>query len=394
MKYISRAIEKKLDDYLKTFPVTAITGPRQSGKSTLIRYHLGERYRYVTFDDPLLTDFFYSDPKGFLNQYNNHVVFDEVQKVPELFQYLKMEIDNDRQNYGKYVLTGSSQFNMIKHITESLAGRIGLLSLLPFQYSEIPEEQKEKQLVYGSYPELVTRDYFNSAEWFGSYISTYIERDVRSLFNIGNIISFRRLIQLLAARCSQELNMEQLAREIGVDAKTIHSWISVLQASYIIFLLPSYHRNLGKRIVKRSKIYFYDTGLVCYLTGTDSEEILNKGPLGGAVFENYVIAEMKKSILHYSLTDKLFYFRSNAGLEADLIIDSPRKQLLIYLEIKSTATPKFKMTDNLGKIMELETLPADKKGYLVHKGKDEGKFSESLEYINYRTLFDKYPGKE
>jgi predicted AAA+ superfamily ATPase len=219
---------------------------------------------------------------------------------------------------------------------------MGLLSLLPLQYREIPEEQKDKQIVYGSYPELVTRDYLNNAEWFGSYISTYVERDVRSFFNIGNLITFRKLVQLLAARCSQELNMVQLSREIGVDAKTIQSWISVLEASYVIFLLPSYHKNLGKRIVKRPKIYFYDTDLVCYLTGIGSENILNKGLLGGAVFENYIIAEIKKTILHCSLTDKLFYFRSNAGLEADLIIDAPRKQSITFIEIKNNSTPRYK----------------------------------------------------
>ncbi len=392
MEYVHRTLEKKLDEYLKVFPVTAITGPRQSGKSTLIQHHLEDKYKYVTFDDPLLTDFFYSDPKGFMSQYNNHIVFDEVQKVPELFPYIKMEVDKDRQNYGKYVLTGSSQFSLIRQITESLAGRIGLVSLLPFHYNEIPDPQKKSQLVYGSYPELVTRNYLNHAEWYGSYINTYIERDVRNLFNIGNLRDFRKLIQLLSARCSQELNMSLFSREIGVDIKTIQSWISALEASYIIFLLPPYHRNLGKRIVKRPKLFFYDTGLICYLTGTENENVLQKGPLRGPVFENYITAEIKKTILHNNQTDQLFYFRSNTGLESDLIIENTQKQILSYIEIKNNSTPKYKMTDNLRKIMELDSEPVDKKGYLIHRGEDEGNFSEQIEYINYRTFFDRFIG--
>ncbi len=389
MNYIHRTIEKTLTDYLSIFPVTAITGPRQSGKTTLIRQSLKDKYRYVTFDDPMIVDFFYSDPKAFMQQYGNRIVFDEVQKVPEIFSYIKMEVDRDRQNYGKFVLTGSSQFSLLKQITESLAGRIGLLSLLPFQYDELPDLQKNDQLVYGSYPELVIRKYRNSSEWFGSYINTYIEKDVHSLYNIGNLRDFQQLIKLLAARCSEELNMSSLAREIGVSAKTIQNWISVLEASYILFLLPPYHRNLGKRIVKRPKLYFYDTGLVCYLTGIENDKILNKGPLGGSVFENYIVAETKKTLSHRGLTDQLFYFRNNAGLETDLIIESPNKQSLNYLEIKNNSTPKYKMIKNLGIIMKLETSPAIKKGYLVHKGKDEGNFTEDIEYINFRTYFNR-----
>ena len=389
MEYIHRTIEKILNDYLKIFPVTTITGPRQSGKTTLIQEILKDSYRYITFDDPITADFFYSDPKGFMEQHANRIVFDEVQKVPEIFSYIKMEVDRDRQNYGKYILTGSSQFSLLKKITESLAGRTGLLSLLPFQYVELPDLQKKHQIIYGSYPELVIRKYKNSSEWFGSYINTYIEKDVRALHNIGNLRDFQHLIKLLAARCSQELNMSSLSRELGVSVKTIQNWISILEASYIIFLLPAYHRNLGKRIVKRPKLYFYDTGLICYLTGIENENILNKGPLGGSVFENYIAAETKKSLLHRGRADQLYFFRNNAGLEVDLIIESSDRQSLIYLEIKNNSTPKYKMTENLRIIMSLETGPSTRKGYLIYKGSDEGKFSESIEYINYRTYFDK-----
>ncbi|MCK5154090.1 MAG: ATP-binding protein [Spirochaetales bacterium] len=389
MEYINRIIEKKLYDYLNIFPVIAITGPRQSGKSTLIQQCLEDKYRYITFDDPMTVDFFYSDPKGFMQQHADRIIFDEVQKVPEIFSYIKIEVDKDRQNYGKYILTGSSQFSLLKKISESLAGRIGLLSLLPFQYRELPDLQKKDQIIYGSYPELVVRKYKNTSEWFGSYINTYIEKDVRTLYNIGNLRDFQQLIRLLAARCSQELNMSSLSREIGVSVKTIQNWVSVLEASYIIFLLPPYHKNLGKRIIKRPKLYFFDTGLVCYLTGIESEDILNKGPLGGSIFENYITAETKKSLLHRDRKDQLFFFRNNAGLEVDLIIENSNERSLTYLEIKNNSTPKYKMTENLKLIMGLETGSSTRKGYLVYKGSEEGKFSENIEYINYRTYFDR-----
>ena len=411
MKYIPRLLQKKLYEYLKNFPVTAITGPRQSGKSTFVKHELEGQYRYVTFDDPLLIDFFYSDPKGFIKQHSDRVILDEVQKVPEIFPYLKMEVDKDRGNYGKYVITGSSQFTLLRHVSESLAGRIGLLSLLPFQYNEIPKDLRGKQILYGSYPELVIRNYEYISEWFASYVSTYIERDVRNLFNIGNLRDFQKLIQLLAARCAQELNMSQLSKELGVTVKTIQSWISVLEASYIIFLLPAYYNNFGKRIIKRPKLYFYDTGLICYLTGVTNNDLLEKGPLSGSIFENYVVSEIKKAGHHLNKNDKLYYFRSSSGLEMDLIIENLSERRVNYLEIKNNSTARYKMIENMKKIMEFDstgivsrsgysaglTKSPDQKhskifkeGYLLYKGSEKGKFTDSIKYINYKDFFDSY----
>ncbi len=393
MDYIERTIEKTIRKYLGIFSSVAITGPRQSGKSTMLKERFVPEYRYVTFDNPLEIEHLESDPNGFIKKYNNKVIFDEIQKAPELFNYLKIEIDNDRDNYGKFIITGSSQFSIIHNITETLAGRIGSLSLLPFQCSEIPEGLREKQVLFGSYPEIVKRCYKDHSDWYGAYIYNYIERDVRSLANIGNLRDFQRLISLLAARCAQELNMSELASDIGVSVKTVRSWISILEASYIIFLPGPYYKNLGKRIVKRPKIYFFDTGIVCYLTGTSSKELLEKGPMAGPVFENYVISEVKKSILHNGSNADIFYFRSNLGLEVDLIVLNRDTQELLFTEIKNTHTARIRMIDPLRKIIDLEKksehlTPLTITGTLVYRDHKRVMLSEEIEALGMEDFLD------
>ncbi len=389
-----RNIETTLKRYLGLFPAVALTGPRQSGKSTLLREVFTPEYTYLTLDDPIAVDYLREDPRGFIKKYHERIIFDEAQKAPELFNYLKIEIDNDRMNYGKFIITGSSQFNIIKEITESLAGRVGSLSLLPFEYNEIPAKNREKQMLLGSYPELVMRGFAGSKEWYGSYITNYIERDVRSLYNVGNLRDFHRLIFLLAARCAQELNMSELASEIGVSVKTIKAWISILEASYIIFLLNPYHKNLGKRIVKRPKIYFYDTGIICFLTGATSQDNLERGPLGGPVFENYIIAETLKRAKNTGQNMSLFYFRSNLGIEVDLIIQNTDTAELIYTEIKNTHTPRKKMVESLMKLMEIEKEtvqipPLKISGILVYRGEESGPMYDGITIMNYKKFISR-----
>ena len=388
MKYRNRVLEKTLQNYLSFFPAVGITGPRQSGKSTMLKKIFCPEYTYVTFDDPLQIEFLGKDPVGFIEKYNNKIIFDEVQKVPEIFNYLKIQIDNDRQNYGKYILTGSSQFSLVQKITESLAGRIGLLSLLPFQISEVPEKIKRSIILNGSYPELVMRDFKGDKEWYAAYINNYIERDVRSLYNIGNLRDFQRLILILASRVSQELNVSGISRDIGVSVKTVQSWISILEASYIIFLIQPYFNNLGKRIVKRPKLYFYDTGLICYLTGISNIDILEKGPLAGAVFENHVICETKKIILHNNFNRELYYYRSNHGIEADLILVDKEKNCISYIEIKNSKTARYRMIESIKKLVEAEKISPgiinfDVVGKLIYRGKKTEVFTEDIGCQNY-----------
>jgi predicted AAA+ superfamily ATPase len=392
VRYISRKIEGSIRRYLEIFPVVSVTGPRQSGKSTTLRTVFGTNYEYVTFDDPLNIEFLTNDPKGFFKQYRQRIIFDEAQAVPQLFNYLKIEVDNNRSDYGRYLLTGSSQFALIKSITESLAGRIGLLSLLPLHFSEVPAAQQESHIIFGGYPELITRDYKNRREWYGAYLTNYVERDVRAIHNIGNLRDFHRLIMLLAARVSGELNMSQLAREIGVTVRTIQSWLSILEASYIIFLLPPYYNNFGKRIIKRPKIFFYDSGLVCYCLGIQNIETLRRGPLDGQIFENYIIAEIRKEILHSGGNKELFYFRSNLGIECDLIIDDKDTNQLRFVEVKSGYTPKREMIKNIDYLIQkqLKQQPSSPQltGYVTYRGRRQKTTSDNILFINYRDFIN------
>ena len=381
MSYIHRILEKNVVRYLKQFPVLGLTGPRQSGKSTMVRKLLGEKYRYVSFDDLNMVDSFHSDPERFMSVYSNKVIFDEVQRVPDIFHHVKRAVDNDRDNYGKFVVTGSSQFAFMKHVSESLAGRIGLLTLLPFQYAEIPERLRTVSLYQGAYPELVVRKYYGSFDWYSSYLDTYLTRDVRDVREIGNIRDFRRFVQMLAARVSQILNMSDLARDIGVSVPTVKKWISVLEASYIVFLLPPFYANLGKRIIKSPKIYFYDTGIVSYLTGIRNKELFEKGPMYGYLFENYIVSEIYKRELHNRSDAELFYFRTSNGVEVDLIID--RKTERRYVEIKASHTYKHEMIRSL-----LQTKKKDEQAFLLYRGKSV-ESTPDLKIINYTSYLKK-----
>jgi len=393
--YLPRQSEKILDRYLTLFPAITITGPRQSGKSTMLKEYLKNKFRYITFDRLQNVEDFLSDPQSFFEKYNNKVIFDEVQRVPQLFNYIKLLIDKDRQNYGKFILTSSSQFHMIREITETLAGRTGNMSLLPFQYLEIPREQRSKQILYGSYPELVIRGYDGTYEWFESYIQNYIERDVRALSNIENLKDFQKFINLLAAKTGQEFNATSFANDLGVNYKTIQSWFSILEASYIVFSIEPYFHNLGKRIVKRPKVYFWDTGLVCYLTGIRTLEMLEKGPLCGPIFENYLIAEIYKAIQHLKKDHKLFYFRSSLGQEADLILEDRKNQQILFAEIKYNQTARPIMVEKIKNLIEKEKEYQVHIGYkagglLLYSGAEAGKYFGSVTYMPWYSFLEQY----
>lgn len=376
MQYLKRVAEPTLRRFLKAFPAVGVTGPRQSGKSTLLR-HLLPDYSYVTFDDPKQRLAFYDDPEGFLKSKTKPIIFDEVQYVPELFNYIKIEIDNARFDYGNFVLTGSSQFQCLRHATESLAGRIGLMTLLPFQYLEIPAPLRAQSIFQGGYPELLLRDYNETSLWYAAYLETYLSKDVRILTNIGDIRDFHRFIQLLAAQVGQILDMSIYARDIGVTVPTIKRWLSILEASYVVFTLPPFYENFGKRIIKSPKVYFYDTGLVSYLTGIKNFEHYDQGPLAGNLFENYIISEILKNECHHASQSALYFLRTYNKDEIDLIIDNKVKKT--FIEIKKSATFNPKMLKGL-----MQLAPEEGERLVLYNGEAfEHKGVKILPFIEY-----------
>ena len=353
--YIHRSIEPALRKMIGQFPVVAVTGPRQSGKSTLLQ-QVFTKYAYLTLDDPLVLQQALSDPELLLESAGPRVVIDEIQYAPSLLPRLKLRVDRQRAQPGQFLLTGSQQFVLMKGLGESLAGRIGLLELLPFCLEEKtrcpgkehlagePRAAFVEACLRGSYPEPVLQAKLDAHRWYGAYVRTYLERDIRSLYDIGSLREFERFLQLLAARCAQILNMSTLATETGVAVNTIKRWISILEACRIIYLLPPYYNNLGKRITKAPKVYFLDAGMVCYLTGLRDQAALLQGPLAGPLFENFCIQETLKSFAACGESPRLFYLRTKTGLEVDLLIEGPGARLYPF-EFKLSATPRMEMAD-------------------------------------------------
>lgn len=325
--YIKRNIESFLEKALKTFPVCLITGPRQAGKSTLLKHFL-THYSYVTLDDPMNASLANKDPELFLNSYPAPLIIDEIQYAPDLMRYIKIKVDNNRHIYGQYVLTGSQIFSLMKDVSESLAGRIAIFHLYPLSFAEIQPLFSKKTfrqslfhyMIQGSYPEFFINPNIDRQLWFGSYASTYIERDVRNITAITDISRFQTFITLLAARAGQLLNLSEISKECGISQPTAKDWLSILESTYIIYLLKPFHTNLTKRLVKSPKIYFVDTGLLCYLTGISSQEQLIKAPQRGHIFENLVIMEYKKQLSLHKNNAQFFFYRTSNGVEVDLII--------------------------------------------------------------------------
>lgn len=320
------------------FPIVTLTGPRQSGKSTLLKSALPD-YNYVSMEDPDSRLLAINDPRGFLKTYPDKTIIDEVQRVPDLFSYLQTHVDNENRE-GMYYLAGSQDFLLMPPISQSLAGRTAILKLLPFSHNELkladlaPETSNE-EIFNGGYPRIYDKR-IHPSDFYPNYIQTYIERDLRLLKNIDNLSKFIRFIKLCAGRIGQLLNLSSLANEMGIAVSTVQSWLSVLEASYIVYLLVPDHNNYAKRLVKSPKLYFYDTGLACSLLEIENASQLSTHYLRGGLFENLVINEFVKATLHDGQIPRLTFWRDSTGNEVDLLVSVKGKQKAY--EIKSGAT--------------------------------------------------------
>ncbi len=350
---ISRNGEETVQKLLRGFPTVTITGPRQSGKTTLARKIFADK-PYASLEDPDKRLFAQEDPRSFLEQFPDGAVIDEVQRCPDILSYLQTVLDSDGR-MGLFILTGSQQFGLLSGVTQSLAGRTAFMELLPFSLPELAEADRLPQEVNtllhsGCYPPLYARNVSPQA-WFSSYTTAYIERDVRQILKIQDLESFQRFIRLCAGRTGQLLNFSSLANECGITHNTAKAWISVLEASYIIFLLRPHHANFKKRLVKMPKLYFYDSGLASWLIGIRSADQLKTHPLRGSIFETFIVSELVTSRFNQGEKADLFFWRDSNGNEVDIIAEQSGR--LIPLEIKSGKTLSTESTKGLNKYIAL-----------------------------------------
>lgn len=364
---VNRILSKEIKTSIKRYPVVSITGPRQSGKTTLARLCFPD-YAYFNLEDVQLREAIENDPGGFLKDNPGKMIIDEVQKYPDLLSYIQVRVD-DSNKMGQFVITGSENLLLSEKVSQSLAGRVSIFNLLPFSIGELKKANLLKkdafsQLWRGFYPRMYDRK-IPPGEFYANYLATYLERDVRQIKNVGSLSLFQRFLQLLAGRTGQLLNLSFLANDVGVDVKTIDSWLSVLEVSFIAFRINPYFKNFNKRLIKSPKVYFYDTGLVAHLLGIDSLKEMKTHYARGALFENFVIAEIMKTKFNKRLSVKPYFWRDSNGNEIDLLLDEG--SCLKLVEIKAGISFKTDFARGLGYWDSLDTKVPVKK-FVVYAG--------------------------
>lgn len=383
---IKRKIASKLIQLTKQVPVVTIIGPRQSGKTTLVKDCFKE-YTYVNLEDPVNRMLAIEDYRGFFATYKEPLIIDEVQRVPELLSAIQAMVDEDRAKNGRFILTGSHQPSLQKEIDQSLAGRTSILTLLPLSMAELAEEgvleglSTDNLLIKGFMPELYRENARENLVYYRDYLNTYVEKDLRAMLEIKNLDKFLRFLTLLAGRVGQVVNFAALSGEVGVSSTTLSEWLSVLEASYIVYKLQPYFSNIAKRQIKSPKIYFTEIGLASYLLGIKTENQANRDPLRGNLFENLIVSEVLKSRLNENQNPNLFYMRTEKGVEVDLIV---RKEDILYpFEIKTAMTPNRSFSRHLLSFVEAEKTAKNPK--IIYTGQSYPKLN-GVEYVNFKDL--------
>lgn len=345
MRYVARAIGPQVLSAARHFPALIITGPRRAGKTTLLR-HLFPRASYWLLEDPETVARIKADPRGFLDELRLPAILDEIQNVPEILSYVRARVDVHPRQRGNWLLTGSQEAPLMRGVTESMAGRAAVLQLLPLSTRETPKVS----LLRGGFPEILASPRV-ARLWFGSYVQTYLERDVRSVAAIRDLATFRRFLALVASRCGQILNKTDLAAPMGVSVPTVSAWLGILETTGQILLVPPFFENFGKRLIKSPKLYFVDSGLACHLLGIESEALLRRSPFLGSMFEGFVASEIVKRQINSGRPREIYYFRDQQGLEVDFLVPRGAGRIAL-IEAKASATVRPEMADSLARLAQ------------------------------------------
>jgi predicted AAA+ superfamily ATPase len=385
---VDRDVEPRLKMLARQFPAIVLTGPRQSGKSTLCQ-KVFAKLPYVTLESPDVRAFSLEDPRGFLKQFPKGAVLDEIQNSPQLPSYLQEIIDREPAP-GRWILTGSHNLSVMESTSQSLAGRSAVVHLLPLSRHEVVEfsnhpKTLNETLLTGGYPRILDRK-LRPSDWLASYVATYLERDVRSISNIGDLVAFQRFAQLSAGRLSQLLNLSSLASDCGVSQPTAKAWASVLEASFIAFRLPSYHGNVSKRLIKMPKLHFYDTGLACWLLGIRDVAQLDVHPLRGAIFESWVVSEIIKQRYNRGESNGVYFFRDKSGLESDVLVQG--RKTLKLVEVKAGQTISSDWAANAQKIMGMFAKTKQGVSCVVVHGGTERQERNGVTYLPWNAIQD------